>query len=129
MIFLLILEVWRVVGVVEVQRDLHGSDPCVEALGLFLQVPEVVAEPSPDLCALEYSLVDDAVPVLVPFGKHREKVDKELLKGAEIISLQVVLDHVVEQAVSDGGPVGGVEFLRESVFDRGGLCKFLWHIV
>jgi len=129
LIFLLILEVWRVVGVVDDQRDLHGSDPCVEALGLFLQVPDVVAEPSPDLCALEYPLVDDAFPILVRFGKHREKVDKELLKGAEIVSLQVVGNHMLEQAVGDGGPVGAVEFICESVFDRGRLWLFLWHNV
>ena len=129
MIFLLILEVWRVVGVVEVQRVLHGSDPCVEALGLFLQVPDVVAEPSPDFCALELSVMSDAFPILVCFGQHWEEVDKEVVCGGEVRSLQRVGNHIVQQAVGDGGPVGAVEFLCESVFDRGGLWLFLWHVV
>ena len=129
MIFLLILEVWRVVGIVEVQRDLHGGDPCVEGLGPFRQVPDVVAKPSSDLCALELSLMGNAFPVLVDFGQHRKEVDEEVVEGAKIISLQGVGNHMVEQAVGDGGPVGGSEFLCESVFDRGSLCLFLWHVV
>jgi len=129
LIFLLILDFWRVVGVVEVQRDLHGNDSGVEALGLFLQVPDVIAEPSPDFCALELSLMSDAFPVLVCFGKHREEVDEEIVEGAEVGSLQRVGNHMVQQAVGDGGPVGAVEFLSESVFDRVCLWLFLWHIV
>ena len=129
MIFLLILEVWRVVGVVEVQRDLHGSDPCVEALGLFLQVPDVIAEPSPDFCALQLPLMSDAFPILVYFGQHWEEVDKEIVEGAEFSSLQRVGNHVVQQAVGDGGPVGAVEFVCESVNNRGRLRFNFWHLV
>jgi len=51
LIFLLKWDFWRVVGVVDDQRDLHGRDSGVEALGLFLQVPDVVAEASLDFCA------------------------------------------------------------------------------
>ena len=94
MIFLLIQEVWRVVGVVEVQRDLHGGDPCVEGLGPFRQVPDVVAKPSSDFCALELSLMGNAFPVLVDFRQHWEEVDKEVVGGGEVRSLQRVGNHI-----------------------------------
>ena len=129
LIFLLISGVWRVVGVVDVQRVLHGGYPCVECLGPFCQVPDVIAEPSPDFCALQLSLMSDAFPILVYFGQHWEEVDKEIVEGAEFSSLQRVGNHVVQQAVGDGGPVGAVEFVCESVNNRGRLRFNFWHLV
>ena len=117
------------VGLIILIEEILGcGDSGVELSTLTLQVPDLVVEPSLDLSAMDFLDRGESFPVHVVMLESREKSIEEVIGRIEIICLKVVGDHVVDQALGDGGPIGGRQFLVQPVQDPGDLGVVSWHL-
>ena len=118
-----------VTGVWDVSpEDLLGVDVDLDLGILRLEVPHVLFELLQDLRALEVAGVLDARPVRIVLGDSWDDVVEEVVIGADVFFLEVVVEEV-----DDGTPPGSplvvfVELLLEPVFYRGMFSCVCWHV-